>query len=39
LRRLPSGAEYADVAVFLLSDLSRAITGHLLDANGGEYFD
>lgn len=39
LRRLPSGAEYADVAVFLLSDLSRAITGHVLDANGGEYFD
>ena len=39
LRRLPSGAEYADAAVFLLSDLSRAITGHVLDANGGEYFD
>jgi NAD(P)-dependent dehydrogenase (short-subunit alcohol dehydrogenase family) len=39
LRRLPTGAEYADVAVFLLSDLSRAITGHVLDANGGEYFD
>jgi len=39
LRRLPSSAEYADVAVFLLSDLSRSITGHVLDANGGEYFD
>jgi NAD(P)-dependent dehydrogenase (short-subunit alcohol dehydrogenase family) len=39
LRRLPGGSEYADVAVFLLSDLSRAITGHVLDANGGEYFD
>jgi NAD(P)-dependent dehydrogenase (short-subunit alcohol dehydrogenase family) len=39
LRRLPRGPEYADVAVFLLSDLSRAITGHVLDANGGEYFD
>lgn len=39
LRRLPTGAEYADAAVFLLSDLSRAITGHVLDANGGEYFD
>ena len=35
----PDPAEYADVAVFLLSDLSRSITGHVLDANGGEYFD
>ena len=39
LRRLPEPDEYADAAVFLLSDLSRAITGHVLDANGGEYFD
>jgi NAD(P)-dependent dehydrogenase (short-subunit alcohol dehydrogenase family) len=39
LRRLPEPDEYADAAVFLLSDLSRAITGHILDANGGEYFD
>jgi NAD(P)-dependent dehydrogenase (short-subunit alcohol dehydrogenase family) len=39
LRRIPSSAEYADAALFLLSDLSRSITGHLLDANGGEYFD
>ncbi|AEV70758.1 dehydrogenase of unknown specificity, short-chain alcohol dehydrogenase like protein [Mycolicibacterium rhodesiae NBB3] len=39
LQRIPSSAEYADAAVFLLSDLSRSITGHLLDANGGEYFD
>jgi NAD(P)-dependent dehydrogenase (short-subunit alcohol dehydrogenase family) len=39
LRRLPEPEEYADAAVFLLSDLSRAITGHVLDANGGEYFD
>jgi len=39
LRRIPSSAEYADAAVFLLCDLSRSITGHLLDANGGEYFD
>jgi NAD(P)-dependent dehydrogenase (short-subunit alcohol dehydrogenase family) len=39
LRRIPSSAEYADAAIFLLSDLSRSITGHLLDANGGEYFD
>jgi NAD(P)-dependent dehydrogenase (short-subunit alcohol dehydrogenase family) len=39
LRRLPAPDEYADAAVFLLSDLSRAITGHVLDANGGEYYD
>lgn len=40
LGRIPTGAEYADVAVFLLSELSRAVTGHVLDANGGgEYFD
>jgi NAD(P)-dependent dehydrogenase (short-subunit alcohol dehydrogenase family) len=39
LRRLPEPEEYADAAVFLLSDLSRAITGHVLDANGGEYYD
>jgi NAD(P)-dependent dehydrogenase (short-subunit alcohol dehydrogenase family) len=39
MRRLPSGDDYADVAVFLVSDLSRAVTGHVLDANGGEYFD
>jgi NAD(P)-dependent dehydrogenase (short-subunit alcohol dehydrogenase family) len=39
LRRLPSPDEYADAALFLLSDLSRAVTGHVLDANGGEYFD
>ncbi|WP_201408674.1 SDR family oxidoreductase [Mycobacterium paraintracellulare] len=35
LGRIPTGAEYADVAVFLLSELSRAVTGHVLDANGG----
>lgn len=39
LRRLPAPEEYADAAAFLLSDLSRAVTGHVLDANGGEYFD
>jgi NAD(P)-dependent dehydrogenase (short-subunit alcohol dehydrogenase family) len=39
LRRLPEPEEYADAAVFLLSDLSRAITGHVLDVNGGEYYD
>jgi NAD(P)-dependent dehydrogenase (short-subunit alcohol dehydrogenase family) len=39
LRKLPCASDYADTAVFLLSDLSRSITGHMLDANGGEYFD
>jgi NAD(P)-dependent dehydrogenase (short-subunit alcohol dehydrogenase family) len=39
LRRLPAPEEYADAAVFLLSELSRAVTGHVLDANGGEYYD
>jgi NAD(P)-dependent dehydrogenase (short-subunit alcohol dehydrogenase family) len=39
LKRIPLPAEYADAAVFLLSELSRTITGHCLDANGGEYFD
>jgi NAD(P)-dependent dehydrogenase (short-subunit alcohol dehydrogenase family) len=39
LGRLPAPEEYADAAAFLLSDLSRAVTGHVLDANGGEYFD
>jgi NAD(P)-dependent dehydrogenase (short-subunit alcohol dehydrogenase family) len=39
LRRLPEPDEYADATVFLLSDMSRAITGHVLDANGGEYYD
>jgi NAD(P)-dependent dehydrogenase (short-subunit alcohol dehydrogenase family) len=39
LRRLAEPEECADAAVFLLSDLSSAITGHVLDANGGEYFD
>jgi len=39
LRKIPLPADYADAAVFLLSELSRTITGHCLDANGGEYFD
>jgi NAD(P)-dependent dehydrogenase (short-subunit alcohol dehydrogenase family) len=39
LGRLPDPVEHADAAAFLLSPLSRSITGHMLDANGGEYFD
>ncbi|GAB2957997.1 SDR family oxidoreductase [Amycolatopsis acidiphila] len=37
LRKLPEPAEIADAVVFLVSDLARAITGHCLDVNGGEY--
>lgn len=37
LRKLPEPDEIADAVVFLASDLARAITGHCLDVNGGEY--
>ncbi|MFD7703188.1 SDR family oxidoreductase [Streptomyces caelestis] len=37
LRRLPEPDEIADSVLFLLSDLSRAVTGQCLDVNGGEY--
>ncbi|GDY29618.1 SDR family oxidoreductase [Gandjariella thermophila] len=37
LRRLPEAEEIADAVVFLASDLARAITGHCLDVNGGEF--
>ena len=37
LRKLPEPDEIADAVVFLLSDLARAITGHCLEVNGGEY--
>ncbi|PWJ04882.1 short-chain dehydrogenase [Streptomyces sp. NWU49] len=37
LRRLPEPHEIADSVLFLLSDLSRAVTGQCLDVNGGEY--
>jgi NAD(P)-dependent dehydrogenase (short-subunit alcohol dehydrogenase family) len=36
LRRLPEPDEIADAAVFLASDLARAITGQCLDVNCGE---
>jgi NAD(P)-dependent dehydrogenase (short-subunit alcohol dehydrogenase family) len=39
LGRIPAAEEHADAVVFLLSDLARAVTGHTLDTNGGEYFD
>jgi NAD(P)-dependent dehydrogenase (short-subunit alcohol dehydrogenase family) len=37
LRRLPEPDEIADAVLFLASDQARAITGHCLDVNGGEY--
>lgn len=37
LRRLPEPEEIADAVVFVASDLARAITGHCLDVNGGEF--
>jgi NAD(P)-dependent dehydrogenase (short-subunit alcohol dehydrogenase family) len=37
LRRLPEPDEIADAVVLLASDLARAITGHCLDVNGGEF--
>ena len=37
LRRLPEPDEIADAAVFLASNLARAITGQCLDVNCGEY--
>ncbi|GFJ96446.1 short-chain dehydrogenase [Phytohabitans rumicis] len=37
LRRLPVPDEIADAVVFLASDLARAITGHCLDVNAGEF--
>ncbi|MGW9046604.1 SDR family oxidoreductase [Streptomyces lydicus] len=37
LRRLQSPEETADAVLFLVSDLARAVTGHCLDVNCGEY--
>lgn len=37
LRRLQSPEETADSVIFLASDLARAVTGHCLDVNCGEY--
>lgn len=37
LRKLPEPDEVADAVIFLASDMARAITGHCLDVNGGEY--
>jgi NAD(P)-dependent dehydrogenase (short-subunit alcohol dehydrogenase family) len=37
LRKLPEPDEIAGAVVFLASDLARAISGHCLDVNGGQY--
>jgi NAD(P)-dependent dehydrogenase (short-subunit alcohol dehydrogenase family) len=37
LRRLPEPDAIADAVVFMASELSRAITGHCLDVNCGEF--
>jgi NAD(P)-dependent dehydrogenase (short-subunit alcohol dehydrogenase family) len=37
LGRLPEPDEIADAAIFLASDMARAITGQCLDVNCGEY--
>jgi len=37
LRRIPTDDDCAGAVVFLLSDLSRAMTGALLDVNGGQF--
>lgn len=38
LGRVPSDGEVAGTIVYLASDLSSAVTGQAVDANGGEYF-
>ena len=38
-KRLPEPDEIADAVVFLASPMARAITGHTLDVNCGEYHD
>ena len=38
LHHLPTSEEVANAAVFLASDLSRAITGVGLDVNAGTWF-
>jgi len=37
LRHIPDSKEISGAVVFLASDLSAAVTGHTLDANGGHY--
>jgi len=37
LRRIPTDDECAGAVLFLLTDLARAVTGVLLDVNGGQF--
>ena len=37
LRRIPTDDDCAGAGVFLSADLSRAMTGALLDVNGGQF--
>lgn len=37
LRRIPTPDDIADAAVFLASDMARAVTGQCLDVNAGEF--
>lgn len=38
LRRMPTDDECARTALFLVFDYASAVTGALLDVNGGEFF-
>jgi NAD(P)-dependent dehydrogenase (short-subunit alcohol dehydrogenase family) len=38
LGRIPDDGDVAGAAVYLVSDLSRSVTGQSLDVNGGEYY-
>jgi NAD(P)-dependent dehydrogenase (short-subunit alcohol dehydrogenase family) len=39
LRRIPTGVDVAEAALFFASDRSAAITGQTLDVNGGNWFN
>jgi NAD(P)-dependent dehydrogenase (short-subunit alcohol dehydrogenase family) len=39
LRRIPTGADVAEAALFFASDRSASITGQSLDVNGGNWFN
>lgn len=39
LGRLGTAEDIADVAIFLVSDAARYMTGEIVEVNGGQYFD
>jgi NAD(P)-dependent dehydrogenase (short-subunit alcohol dehydrogenase family) len=39
LRRIPTGADVAEAALFFASDRSASVTGQSLDVNGGNWFN